>query len=234
MKDSGQQIAEWLRVDAAQAPLLVVGQQEEILHKLVEDEIIRSITDGLVAVNDVVRVVAKNRVMSIKQIRNLMSLVQYKPLKTRRIFYIRNVHHLRPAGANALLKTLEDASSAIRFILTTPWPGRLLITVRSRCQRLSINKATETLGVKTKPAKPVESLLANLNRVDALDEDGIAKIADQLGQELKDRGPSQELKLLMLRLIDYYRIKEKNGNEKLAKEVLLAHLVYRENKLRVL
>ncbi len=45
---------------------------------------------------------------------------------------------LNPSAANALLKTLEEPAQALRIVLTSTDPERLLPTVRSRCQRLAL------------------------------------------------------------------------------------------------
>lgn len=43
---------------------------------------------------------------------------------------------MNTAAASALLKTLEEPAPAVRIVLSTPDAGRLMPTVRSRCQRL--------------------------------------------------------------------------------------------------
>jgi DNA polymerase-3 subunit delta' len=45
-------------------------------------------------------------------------------------------HALNPYAANALLKTLEEPSRDRYLLLVTDHPGRLVATLRSRCQRL--------------------------------------------------------------------------------------------------
>lgn len=44
---------------------------------------------------------------------------------------------MNTAAASALLKTLEEPAPGVRIVLSTPDSGRLMPTVRSRCQRLA-------------------------------------------------------------------------------------------------
>ena len=49
-----------------------------------------------------------------------------------------SVDDLEPAGANALLKILEEPPANCLFLLVSHAPGRLLPTIRSRCRRLAL------------------------------------------------------------------------------------------------
>ncbi len=49
-----------------------------------------------------------------------------------RVLLLGDVDFATPAAANALLKFLEEPPSGVVMILTTPTPGRLLATIRSR------------------------------------------------------------------------------------------------------
>jgi DNA polymerase-3 subunit delta' len=53
-----------------------------------------------------------------------------------RVVIIDSVDELEPAGANALLKMLEEPPPNSIFFLVSHAPGRLLPTIRSRCRRL--------------------------------------------------------------------------------------------------
>lgn len=50
-------------------------------------------------------------------------------------------HH--PEAANALLKTLEEPRPNVCFVLLSERPDRLLITIRSRCQRVRFGRLPE-------------------------------------------------------------------------------------------
>ncbi len=53
-----------------------------------------------------------------------------------RVFVIREAERMNDGAQNALLKTLEEPPGATRLILITTAAGRLLPTIRSRCQRV--------------------------------------------------------------------------------------------------
>lgn len=230
MNETRQQIDWWLQADGAQSPLLVVGQTERALDQLVEEAITKATAEQLISTGDVETLTTDKRNISIKQVRLFISGARLKPIKQRRILYIKQAHRLSQAAASALLKTLEEAPDYARYILTTRWPGRLLITIRSRCRRLNCGDEGRQVGGTKMETQPERSVMG-LNIADDLDEADIGRIAKSLGDELIAKGPSRELKLLLLRLVDYYRIKEKGGNEKMAKEVLLAHLTAEKNKI---
>lgn len=213
----------WLRADGAQTPLLIVGQEERALDQLVEEAITKAVAEQLISTGDVETLTTDKRNISIKQVRLFIAGARLKPIMQRRILYIKQAHRLSQAAASALLKTLEEAPDYARYILTTKWPGRLLITIRSRCRRLNCNEERPQLGETGQGTQPGRGMMG-LNIAADLDDADIERIAKRLTDELTAKGPSRGLKLLLLRLVDYYRIKEKGGNEKMAKEVLLAHL----------
>jgi len=76
---------------------------------------------------------ASNR--GIDNIRTLRENVRYTPAGGRfKIYIIDEVHMLTPESFNALLKTLEEPPSHVKFIFATTEPQKLPETVRSRCQ----------------------------------------------------------------------------------------------------
>lgn len=54
----------------------------------------------------------------------------------RRVFLVRDAERMNEEAQNALLKTLEEPPGAAVLILITASAGRLLPTIRSRCQRI--------------------------------------------------------------------------------------------------
>lgn len=56
-----------------------------------------------------------------------------------RVCIVDSADELGPAGANALLKTLEEPPRRCVFLLISHAPGRLLPTIRSRCQQLALS-----------------------------------------------------------------------------------------------
>lgn len=74
--------------------------------------------------------------ISVDEIRLLSSFV-YQAAKTRFVV-IDHVDTLSTAAANALLKMLEEPSDGVCFILISDHPARILPTIKSRTQRLSL------------------------------------------------------------------------------------------------
>lgn len=80
---------------------------------------------------------ASNR--GIDHIRDLRDNVQFVPARGQfRIVYIDEVHMLTKESFNALLKTLEEPPSHVKFIFATTEPHKILPTILSRCQRFDL------------------------------------------------------------------------------------------------
>ena len=77
---------------------------------------------------------ASNR--GIDEVREIRSNVQYRPSRGRyKIYIIDEVHMLTPPAFNALLKTLEEPPSHVKFIFATTEAQKIPVTILSRCQR---------------------------------------------------------------------------------------------------
>ena len=85
----------------------------------------------------------------VDHMREILENAQYLPTKDRfKVYLIDEVHMLSKSSFNALLKTLEEPPSHIKFLLATTDPQKLPITVLSRCLQFTLNKLThdEILG----------------------------------------------------------------------------------------
>ncbi len=72
---------------------------------------------------------------SVDDIRELRENVKYAPAKSRfKIYIIDEVHMLSKSAFNALLKTLEEPPTHIKFIFATTEENKIPETVSSRCQ----------------------------------------------------------------------------------------------------
>jgi len=92
----------------------------------------------------------------IDDIRDLIEQIKYKPTIARfKIFIIDEVHMLTKEAFNALLKTLEEPPSYVKFILATTDPLKLPATILSRTQHFRFKR------IATK--KIVEHLIHILN-----------------------------------------------------------------------
>ncbi|MGC8976957.1 MAG: DNA polymerase III subunit gamma/tau [Candidatus Ratteibacteria bacterium] len=80
---------------------------------------------------------ASNR--GIDEIRNIRENVNLLPAKSRfKIYIIDEVHMLTNEAFNALLKTLEEPPTHIKFFFATTSPEKIPPTIISRCQRFNL------------------------------------------------------------------------------------------------
>ena len=78
--------------------------------------------------------------------RELLDNVQYAPARGRfKVYLIDEVHMLSKSSFNALLKTLEEPPSHVKFLLATTDPKKLPVTVLSRCLQFNLKRLTPTL-----------------------------------------------------------------------------------------
>lgn len=77
--------------------------------------------------------------IGVDQIRALRSDAYIRPNEGRRkVYLIDPADAMNPAAQNALLKVLEEGPAYAAFLLSATQPGRLLDTVRSRCELLCL------------------------------------------------------------------------------------------------
>jgi DNA polymerase III subunit delta' len=92
---------------------------------------------------DVTTIEPDGQFIKIAQTRALGEEVYYRPREGRqRFFIIDEADRLREEAANSLLKTLEEPPPTSTIILLTSRPDALLLTVRSRTQRLNFAPLT--------------------------------------------------------------------------------------------
>lgn len=81
-----------------------------------------------------------NKNIKIEQIRDLIHEVSLTRRYTRlKIVAIYPAEAMSTAGANALLKTLEEPAEQVLILLLTHNRGRIPVTIRSRCQSLGLH-----------------------------------------------------------------------------------------------
>ena len=82
---------------------------------------------------------AASRQIKIQQIRVLAEFLNVGSHRSgRRVVLLHPAENMNPGAANALLKSLEEPSAGVVFVLVSHQPSRLLPTVRSRCQALAL------------------------------------------------------------------------------------------------
>jgi DNA polymerase-3 subunit delta' len=83
-------------------------------------------------------------IISVAQARAVISQLTVKPFHARRRFVIIDpADSMTAEAANALLKTFEDPPSQTHFVLVSSAPASLLLTVRSRSQRVRFAPAQQ-------------------------------------------------------------------------------------------
>ena len=89
---------------------------------------------------DVMELDAASRT-GIDDIREILDGVRYKPTSARyKIYIIDEVHMLSKSAFNALLKTLEEPPSHVKFIFATTEIRKVPVTIMSRCQRFDLQR----------------------------------------------------------------------------------------------
>ncbi|MBL7225200.1 MAG: DNA polymerase III subunit gamma/tau [Desulfobacteraceae bacterium] len=121
---------------------------------------------------------ASNR--GIDEIRDLRESIKYMPSSSRyRIYIIDEVHMLTLPAFNALLKTLEEPPSHVKFIFATTESHKVPATILSRCQRFDFKRI------------PLSQIISHLQRI-AEDEgieigtSGLAIIAREAEGSMRD------------------------------------------------
>lgn len=97
---------------------------------------------------DLIEVDAASRT-KVEDTRELLENVQYAPTIGRyKVYLIDEVHMLSTHSFNALLKTLEEPPSHVKFLLATTDPQKLPVTVLSRCLQFNMKSmsAEEIIG----------------------------------------------------------------------------------------
>jgi DNA polymerase-3 subunit delta' len=106
--------------------------------------------------------------IKIAQTREMAEEVYYRPREGRqRFFIIDEADRLREEAANSLLKTLEEPPATSTVILLTARPDALLLTIRSRAQRLnfaalSVSEMERHLAENFPRPAPDTALLARI------------------------------------------------------------------------
>ena len=89
---------------------------------------------------DLIEIDAASRT-GVDDMRELLDNVQYAPTRSRfKVYLIDEVHMLSKHSFNALLKTLEEPPSHIKFLLATTDPQKLPVTVLSRCLQFNLKR----------------------------------------------------------------------------------------------
>lgn len=114
------------------------GKSGPTVHPCGVCENCKAITDGRHI--DVMELDAASHT-GVDDIREILDGVRYKPTNARyKIYIIDEVHMLSKSAFNALLKTLEEPPSHVKFIFATTEIRKVPVTILSRCQRFDLQR----------------------------------------------------------------------------------------------
>ncbi|HBI17625.1 MAG TPA: hypothetical protein DDY52_05815 [Candidatus Moranbacteria bacterium] len=84
--------------------------------------------------------ITKTREIDVEKVRDSLKNLALFPDKGKyRILIINDAHRLTTTAQNALLKNLEEPNSSSIIILVTHQDGKILKTIKSRCQKINFN-----------------------------------------------------------------------------------------------
>lgn len=87
-------------------------------------------------------------IIDIKTIRSLIKDMVIRPVNNKiKIYIIHNAQNLRVEAANAMLKSLEELKSYSLIIFTVDNSGKIIPTIRSRCQIIALNTKNSNLDI---------------------------------------------------------------------------------------
>ena len=116
----------------------------------------------------------------VDNIRELIENSQYRPARSRfKVYIVDEVHMLSKSAFNALLKTLEEPPSHVKFILATTEPEKVLPTILSRCQRYDFRNI---------PTREIAAHLASICKQEKIqaDEEALFLVAKAGAGSMRD------------------------------------------------
>jgi len=82
-----------------------------------------------------------SEVIKVDQVRAMIGKLDLTTsISARKVAFIHPAEKMNGAAANALLKSLEEPTGNAVLILVSDDPGRLPVTIRSRCQSMTVNQ----------------------------------------------------------------------------------------------
>jgi len=210
-------LEKWLSSSEAEAPVVFAGEFEDIhgfiaAYKDIERHILEEV----------------GRTISIKSLRELFSAAAKTSWQRARLIVIPRAERLSLPASHALLKHLEEPSPTNRWLLTTRFPQRLLLTIRSRVQIVRPTAPSPGESLRDTHGGRLElnfaGLLAEKKRP-TLSPQQLDSISAVIQAQVRAQPGSTATYRALLRFRDYYKIRALGGSERLAGDVLLASLV---------
>ncbi len=90
------------------------------------------------------RGITKERDIKIEKVREIQKNLSLFPYKGKyKVLIVNNAHKMTEESQNALLKTLEEPNATSIIILVAHEEGKILPTVKSRCQKIKFNLVSD-------------------------------------------------------------------------------------------
>ena len=130
---------------------------------------------------DLIEIDAASRT-KVEDTRSLMDNVQYAPSSSRfKVYLIDEVHMLSTKSFNALLKTIEEPPSHVKFLMATTEPEKLPDTILSRCLHFKLASATTSIITKhLENILKMEDIKYDMDSLNAIAKNANGSIRDSL------------------------------------------------------
>ena len=130
---------------------------------------------------DLIEIDAASRT-KVEDTRSLMDNVQYAPSSSRfKVYLIDEVHMLSTKSFNALLKTIEEPPSHVKFLMATTEPEKLPDTILSRCLHFKLASATNKIIIKhLENILKMENIKYDVDALDTIAKNAHGSIRDSL------------------------------------------------------
>ena len=130
---------------------------------------------------DLIEIDAASRT-KVEDTRSLMDNVQYAPSSSRfKVYLIDEVHMLSTKSFNALLKTIEEPPSHVKFLMATTEPEKLPDTILSRCLHFKLASATTNIITKhLENILKMENIKYDMGALDTIAKNANGSIRDSL------------------------------------------------------
>ncbi len=125
------------------------------------DQVLRHPDVMLVTPSDEVTGTGRQRLISVEDIRDVLDRVSLTSFGQTKVLLVEVAHLLSDAAQNAMLKTLEDPAGELFAMFITPYPDRLLPTLRSRMAHIAFPPFGEIIWTGDTSLDPLHFLQAD-------------------------------------------------------------------------
>jgi DNA polymerase-3 subunit gamma/tau len=118
----------------------------------------------------------------VDDVRTIIENSIYLPVLSKfKIYIIDEVHMLSQSAFNALLKTLEEPKSHVKFFLATTELNKIPMTVKSRCQHFQLTRPNNNIiSSHIKKIAELEKINISQDAVDFIAENSYGSLRDAL------------------------------------------------------